>query len=70
MFRKILSEAERARFHAFGESMGSEAEIGSSEFHAGEFTYGFIEQLPENNVRYFLYKEYKAGRSSILGRFG
>ncbi|MBS3814695.1 hypothetical protein KGY63_04865 [Candidatus Bipolaricaulota bacterium] len=48
MFRKILSEAEQAWVHAFFESMGSEAEIGSSEFHAGEFTCGFIEQLPEN----------------------
>jgi hypothetical protein len=27
--------------------MGSEAEIGSSDFHAGEIACGFIEQLPE-----------------------
>ncbi len=27
--------------------MESEAEIGSSDFHAGEIACGFIEQLPE-----------------------
>jgi hypothetical protein len=27
--------------------MGSEAEIGSSDFHAGEIACGFVEQLPE-----------------------
>jgi hypothetical protein len=47
LFRKILSEAERAWFHASFGSMGSEAEIGSSDFHAGEIACGFIEQFPE-----------------------
>jgi len=27
--------------------LGSEAEIGSSDFHAGEIACGFIEQLPK-----------------------
>jgi len=27
--------------------LGSEAEIGSSDFHAGEIACGFIEQFPE-----------------------
>ena len=47
MFRKILSEAEQAWFRPFFERAGSEAEIGSSDFHAGEIACGFIEQLPE-----------------------
>jgi hypothetical protein len=47
LFRKILSEAERAWFRPFLERAGSEAEIGSSDFHAGEIACGFIEQLPE-----------------------
>ncbi|MBS3788689.1 hypothetical protein KGY79_10900 [Candidatus Bipolaricaulota bacterium] len=55
LFRKILSEAEWAWFHAFSESMGSEAEIGSSDFHAGEIACGFIEQLPENGFSYSQY---------------
>jgi hypothetical protein len=29
----------------------SEAEIGSSDFHAGEIACGFIEQLPEDQKR-------------------
>ena len=32
----------------FFERAGSEAEIGSIDFHAGEIACGFIEQLPEN----------------------
>jgi hypothetical protein len=48
LFRKILSEAERAWFRPFVERAGSEAEIGSSDFHAGEIACGFIEQLPED----------------------
>jgi len=48
LFRKILSEAERAWFRPFVERAGSEAEIGSSDFHAGEIACGFIEQFPED----------------------
>ncbi len=32
------------------ERVESEAEIGSSEFRAGEFTCGFIEQLPKAKI--------------------
>ncbi|MBS3736333.1 hypothetical protein KGY72_04080 [Candidatus Bipolaricaulota bacterium] len=55
MFRKILSEALRARFHASLGRMGSEAEIGSSDFHAGGIACGFIEQLQENGFSYSQY---------------
>jgi len=48
LFRKILSEAERAWLRPFYERAGSEAEIGSSDFHAGEIACGFIEQSPED----------------------
>ena len=58
MFRKILSEAEGAWFRPFFERAGSEAEIGSSDFHAGEIACGFIEQFPEeatyNEQSFFL----------------
>jgi len=40
--RKILSEAERAWPQPFQERMGSEAEIGSDDFLAGEIAHGFI----------------------------
>ena len=60
MFRKILSEAEQAWFRPFVERAGSEAEIGSSDFHAGEIACGFIEQLPEDltlSLSFFLEPE-------------
>ena len=55
MFRKILSEAEGAWFRPFFERAGSEAEIGSSDFHAGEIACGFIEQLPEDLILGFFF---------------
>jgi len=66
LFRKILSEAERAWFRPFVERAGSESEIGSSDFHAGEIACGFIEQLPEDQK--YDNKHVTFTRSRALGR--